>query len=139
MLELGPDEVAVVVVLLGLRGEELEGLLDLGGHRGGDGQVVAGGAVAVLVGDPVDGVEDAVRAGVREGALLGGHGTLLGLDVLDGALLGGGDAVLGLVAARRTAQDWVGLVQHGEPKIRCSMLRSTGRAVEKMSKRCRCR
>lgn len=99
-LELLVDEVALSVVLLGLGGDELQRALDLSGDGGGDGQMGAGGTETELVGNPVDSVNDAVRAGVGVGALLGGDGALLGVDVLDGALLGRVDAVLGLVAAK---------------------------------------
>ena len=87
----------LVVLLLWLGSDQLEGALDLLGDLGGDGQVSALGPVAVLVGDPVHGVEDAVGAGVRV-LTLGALGLVLAAGVLQDGLLLDLDAVLGLVA-----------------------------------------
>jgi len=67
------------------------------GRRGG--QMSALSPETVLVGDVVDGVDDAIGAGVRVGAL-GDLDLVLAAGVLQVSLLLGVDAVAGSIAAR---------------------------------------
>ncbi|KAJ8887248.1 hypothetical protein PR048_013463 [Dryococelus australis] len=88
----------VVALLLGLRGDELQGACyGLGDGRRGR-QVGALGAEAVLVGDVAHGVLHAVRARVREGAVGYLRLQVLLSGVLQVALLLRRDAVARLVA-----------------------------------------